>query len=61
MSRRAVYGMGGKVDLKKLNREIRADIKKLQNRKKELVKQGKFTGERKTYFNERIRELKKHL
>lgn len=36
MTRRAVYGMGGKVDLKKLNRDIRSDIKNLKNVKKNL-------------------------
>lgn len=61
MTRRAVYGMGGKVDLKKLNRDIRSDIKKLEKRKKELIRRGKFNPERKKYYNERMRELKKHL
>ena len=57
--KRRIYGMGGKVDMKKLNKDIRADIKKLGSRKDELVKQGKFTGERKSFNYERMKELKR--
>ena len=46
---------------KKLKKDLRSDLKKLEDRKKVLVKQGKFTGERKSYYYQRKKELKKLL
>lgn len=56
-----VYGMGGKVDIKQLKKDLCDDLKKLEARKKVLVEQKKFTGLRKSYYYSRKKELEKLL
>ena len=46
---------------RQMNKQIRTQLKNLLRRKRELIKTGQFTPDRRSFFNERESELKSAL